>query len=342
MPKIDQQICIVIQKGHLGDAKLGCPDWDQRKIDDSYGLVRDVDRTEEARSKSKDRDRWNLQRRHAYDTGDRIDYKRHLERLKLESPDKGRASLVVGNGNLLSNLGIIGWKDGRFLRVAWEERRINSGWWYSCFYATTQGRTGIARFSFQTNPPQPAGDLAFKNGEALAWVTSGQPILWDGIVANPEDLIAETYDVRHIYRLRTTVGDKSQQEKAKAVVGDLTELWIKQLGEPFGKATRILRDFAVQRRLVVESRYFMGALGVDDDGRVYIVQRHGSISETGQTLAGLGATRGILLDQGGGVGTFYWSADPNKEKVFIFRSRDLRPERLCVLAFDVSDEWNEA
>jgi len=347
MPKIDQQICIVIQKEHVNGTALGCPEWDQKRIDNSYGLVRDPERSEEVYKKDPPGEGWKLSedKLRAYDTRDRIDYRKHLDRLRLASPAfpaKGRASLVIGNGNLLSNLGIVGWKDGRFLRVAGEDRRSSTGWWYSCFYATTKGRTGIARFSFQTNPPQPVGDLVLENDEALAWVTSGQPMLWDGVVASLEDLIAETYDVRHIYRLPTTVGDPSQRKRAKEVVGHFTRVWVEQMGEPFEHATRALHAFAVERRLVVESRYFMGALGVDDDGRVYIVQRHGSTSEVGRTLRELGATRGILLDQGAGVGTFYLSPEHCENGDFIFRARDLRPERLCVIAFDVLDKWNDA
>jgi hypothetical protein len=356
MPKIDQQISIVIEPKDLRQAVLSHPNWSQDQIDRSYGLVRDYARAQEALEsfdagkaphlgalgstlKLDPQTKCVLKPGRAYDEKSRRPYEEHVRELKQRAQDS--AWIVVGNGNLLSNLGIVGWHDGRTLRVAREERRMQIGWAYSCFWAAKSGRTGIGRFSFQDGLPRPLEEQPAGFGE-LAWVTSGQPILWDGKVARPEEVIAETYDVRHVYHLPTTVGDDPQKQRALRQVCEFTTLWVNRLGEPAAQATEALNAFAAQECLGTEDRYLMGALGADEEGRVYLVQRHGSISDVAQALRDRGAKRAILLDQGGGVGTYYRSNRHCPAGAFIFRSRDLRPERLCVIAFEVPDTWNEA
>jgi hypothetical protein len=353
MPMIDQRMSIVIRPDDLLDARLSHPDWDQVQINDSYGKIRDYRRACEARENRKDLGKiqeqgWVddeakrvLNPTNGYDESGRRLYHKHAN----HTPKEGRALLAVGNGNLLSNLGIVGWSertsneaDSRLWKVAWEDRRIDSGWEYSCFYVTEDLSTGVARFGLKGGTVQTSENIHGK----LKWVTSGQPILWDRNVANPEDLIAETYDVRHIYRLRTTVGTPSQQEQARKIVADFTHLWVDQLDRPFVKATKVLNDFAAEHRLVLENRYLMNALGVDEEGRIYIVQQQGSMAEIAQTLRDRGATRAILLDQGGSVGTFYAHWKHCEDGCFIMRSRDLRPHRLCILVFEVADRWDEA
>jgi hypothetical protein len=356
MPKIDQQISIVIEPKDMRQAVLSHPDWPQDQIDRSYGLVRDYGRAQEALDTFKTgkaphlealasalkldpQTRCVLKPGRAYDEKSRRPYEEHVRQLRQRAQDS--AWIVVGNGNLLSNVGIVGWHDGMTLRVAWEERRMQIGWAYSCFWVATSGRTGIGRFSFQDGLPRPLEDQPAGPGE-LAWVTSGQPILWDGKVARPKKVIAETYDVRHVYHLPTTVGDDSQKQRALRQVCRFTTLWVNQLLKPMAQATRVLNKFASREHLGTEDRYFMGALGADEEGRVYLVQRHGSISDVARALRDRGATRAILLDQGGGVGTYYQSDRHCPAGAFIFRSRDLRPERLCAIAFEVPDTWNEA
>jgi hypothetical protein len=97
----------------------------------------------------------------------------------------------------------------------------------------------------------------------------------------------------------------------------------------------------------IEKRYLQSAIGVDYEGNIYIVQKNGSLKEIGLTLKDMGAKRGILLDQGGSVGTFYipqvkcMSSDLSGG--FILRSRDFRTKRLCILIWELNtDIWSEA
>jgi hypothetical protein len=185
MPMIDQRMSIVIRPDDLLDARLSHPDWDQVQINDSYGKIRDYRRACEARENRKDLGKiqeqgWVddeakrvLNPTNGYDESGRRLYHKHAN----HTPKEGRALLAVGNGNLLSNLGIVGWSertsneaDSRLWKVAWEDRRIDSGWEYSCFYVTEDLSTGVARFGLKGGTVQTSEDIHGK----LKWVTSGQ------------------------------------------------------------------------------------------------------------------------------------------------------------------------
>ncbi len=378
---IQQEIRLRIPAHHILDVHLSTPDWPPDKIQGTYGLVRDYARARELREKIQsgplhcgfdnlavplDESQKHLGRPvRAYDELGRREYVEHISTCV---PLSTAGSIVaVGNGNLISNLGILGWtnQDGRhrLLKSAWEEKRIQTGWLYTCLhYDRDKKHAGIERFSFQRGRPEPACDCA--------WLTSGQPILWDGYVAQTEDLIAETYDIRHVYALRATSGSNEERRVAHRKIQEYMGVWMDVfVNEPMNSASQRLRsaarlpEFQFDRLLdagehealsgdreeqaFIEKRYLQSAVGVNAEGDIFIAQKQGSMKELGLTLSDMGATRGILLDQGGSVGTLYASRkdDMTSEMTaeFILRSRDFRPSRLCILIFELNtDTWHEA
>ena len=378
---IQQEIRLLIPAHHIVDVYLSVPNWSKGKIDGTYGLLRDYPRARELHHRIKnetlgcgfdnisislDEDKKQLAEPvYAYDTSDRHLYPEHLK--NFNSGQQSNAFLTIGNGNLISNLGIIGGviNNGKLelLKSAWEDKRIMQGWKYSClYYDRNNTRMGINRFTFSNSYPESIG--------GFSWLTSGQPILWDGIVSESEDLIAETYDIRHIYILRATSGSEEEKKKAISKIQKFMIAWMEIfVNEPQKSASKRLKAFARTPEFMfdklrdhycgrhlsidreecpfIEKRYLQSAVGVDENGNVYIVQKHGSLKELGLTLKGMGAKRAILLDQGGSVGIFYMPKVESKNSdlngKFIFRSRDFRPTRLCVLIWELNtDIWSEA
>ncbi len=378
---IQQEIRLKIPRTSISDMHLSVPDWSQEQIGHTYGLVRDYPRTQELHDRAGrgpvggysggsgipiDAAHGQLCRPvQAYDTAYRRLYRDHVGR--CISPTRRNAILAIGNGNLISNLGIVGCVvegcASRLLKAAWEEKRMARGWRYSCLtYDRRENRAGIDRFAFQHGGLQPKRDLA--------WLTSGQPILWDGGIPQTEDLIAETYDIRHIYTLRSTTGDTEERERAYHKIQEYMKVWIEVFAhesqataaerlkaaarQPEFAFDRLRRDRGEQclgedREVspFIEKRYMQSAVGVSDEGDILIVQKHGSMKEIGLTLKDMGATRGILLDQGGSVGTFYRPPAQGSESElsgdFLFRSRDLRTSRLSILILELNtDRWSEA
>jgi len=358
MPYIQQNFQLIIPANHILEAYLSCPDWDQDQINKSYGYVRDFPRAKDAKEGLPlkvgfDNAEINLNEVRQclnkpvrlYDQKSRKTYPNHISACRITlDKDKKEAVLAIGNGNLLSNLGIVGYIKGtdstRFLKTAWEDKRITNGWQYTCFHCSKNpktGKAGIEKVSFQDGKPTP--DLNHD------WIASGQPILWNGIVSNPEDLIAETYDFRHIYQLRATVGSHKETKDAYEKIQEYMSFWMDVFQDgnlTQEMAAQKLKREAYRKAFSIECRYLQNALGVDRSGNLYVVQKHGTMRDIAQTLKQMGAERAILLDQGGSVGVFYQSPKYCKEGDFITRSRDLRPTRLCILVFKVIDEWNEA
>ena len=381
MINFQQDILLKIPACHISDMHLSVPDWCQDKIEHTYGLLRDYVRARELRDRMEnsplhcgfddltimlDEGQEHLcQPIRAYDVSWRRTYPKHINACVSHRATK--CVVAIGNGNLLSNLGILGWinRDGRprLLKSAWEEKRIRSGWPYTClYYDRDRKRAGIDRFTFLSGEPEPA--------RSLAWLSSGQPILWDSRAPETEELIAETYDIRHVYILRATSGTDEERRQARRKIQEYMKLWMEVFAHgAFSSAVERLKTAARrpefrfdtlrdgeeqeplgvdrEERPFIERRYLQSAIGVNSEGDIFVVQKHGSMKELGLTLNDMGATRGILLDQGGSVGMFYASEEDLMRSGdtgrFILQSRDFRPARLSILVFELNtDAWDEA
>jgi len=381
MIDLQQEIRLRIPACHISDMHLSAPDWSPNKIENTYGLLRDYPRAKELKDRMESKplhcgfddlvialdegQGYLCQPVRAYDVSYRRTYQKHIE--ACVSHRNAESILAIGNGNLISNLGILGWvnQNGKhkLLKSTWEEKRIRAGWPYTClYYDRNQRQAGIDRFTFRSGQPEPLHNLA--------WLTSGQPILWDGCAPDTEDLIAETYDIRHIYILRTTSGSNEERKQAQYKIQEYMKAWMEVfVSESLSFASErlrsvarrpefefdALRDIEEQEALYIdreqcpfiEKRYLQSAVGVNNAGDIFIVQKHGSMKELGLTLNDMGANRGILLDQGGSVGTLYANQKTGMASEmnvrFILQSRDFRPSRLCVLIFELNtDFWHDA
>lgn len=225
MNRIDQEVRLVFAKSDIHRVHLSHPDWSQDQIRHSYGIVREFRRACHYLNQGQTqyftvREKFRLDEARRFLIADRapriyhVDsrrtYSQHI-RNAIADLKSSQAVIAIGNGNLLSNLGIAGYsrkQTGEALRlhVAWEEKRIQKDWLYSCLYCTQDGEYGIAKFNLN--------DMDAISAKNIAWLTSGQPILWGGEPAKTEDLVAETYDIRHVYKLRATVGDDAARRKA--------------------------------------------------------------------------------------------------------------------------------
>ncbi|MBI4144018.1 hypothetical protein HY486_02120 [Candidatus Woesearchaeota archaeon] len=330
----------MLRKENLHSAHLSCPDWSQEKIDCSYGVVRDYVRAKDLIKKLPlnlgfdgitvavdNAGRKLLEPVRAYDVKSRREYPAHANIVDDNVP-----CIVIGHGNLLTNLGVVGYtSDGRILKPRGEELRITRGWQYGGLYLNQENRLGIDRFCF-------CDDAMLKKG--IKWFASGLVVLWDGVVKRGEDVLSHTYDFRSIYRLRMTSGNSEEKERATVAFHNMMAVWMDAFTTSAEDANTVLSGVVSKLQLERENAYLASAVGIDDSDNLILLQCHGSIEDIGISLRRAGALRGIVLDFGGSVGTYCRS---RARSGFVMRSQDFREDRLCALVFALQrDLWDEA
>jgi len=127
-------------------------------------------------------------------------------------------------------------------------------------------------------------------GDAIEWATFGQQVLRDGAVAGMDTLVDRFYDVRHLFAFdpRTADGDRIR-----------TRIY-EGYPDRFRENVR-----AAWRGGVPRARYYHNAIGLNADA-LFIVQREGTVEEIGAALKDVGATDGLILDNGGSVACWAW------------------------------------
>ncbi len=232
--------------------------------------------------------------------------------------------LVFGTRNTFQNLGLPGWCAAKRRPLL---RRLDEPWqsWtYHAFCKLSDGQMGIEEVKFvstQSNgEPDSIVFVGSHQGEnrKVEWAIVGQPVLWDGAVPPLEQMVARTYDLRHIWHLGW---ERWQREKwcafqrHKEIHDALMTAFMTNLNKSVEDRANALKSIAEREHLAPEDRFLHSSLGVKPDGSLVVVMMHGSLRDVGCAHQSLGSQRVILLDNGGSVGVAYWS-----QKTFTDRS----------------------
>ena len=96
---------------------------------------------------------------------------------------------------------------------------------------------------------------------------------------------------------------------------------------------RAWRELGVPR-----ARYVHNAVGVNAD-ELIVVQREGTIEETGEALVSAGAVDGVILDNGGSVVCWVWWANDYRGGI-VSPTVDYRPPGTSAIVFELKGPLN--
>jgi hypothetical protein len=227
-----------------------------------------------------------------------------------------RALLAWGTRNTFQNLGLPGWHSdfrNRLLRrpdEPWED------WSYHALCKYSNRRMGIELLQFRPSGRDGAPDAVVISGHRearsdLEWVVTGQPLLWDGEIPPIALLAACTYDLRHVWHL---LWEKWQWESEPCQANhsriheSLINAFMEHLRRPLEERAAVLAFIAAREGLALSDGYLHSSLGLSRDGSsMFLIARHGSLTDLGRAHQELGSYRAILLDNGGSVGYAYWA-----------------------------------
>lgn len=340
-------LCLTISMSELQDIRLSMPGW--KRLGQSYGLVRHpIPDVVEAKD---------LKPTATVDpvTGKAVARNEGIKRYKLSPEEHLPASIVlkepddeddvvagldmvdadgyvtsrsclIGNRNLGNNYGFVAWdktKSPRCFHLLSEPILEKT---YTCLVSPSSGSPTIepVRFIADGEELLPVhADKDSKLPEDISWCTYGQQVLRSGKLVDIEDLLTQFYDIRHLFYFNLAI------DKEQALLRELSSYYSDE-----DKLRNALLDIWHAGR--PRSRYFYNAVGVGPD-RLVVIQRHGTPEELGQWLLEAGATDGVLLDNGGSVYSWLWTAgvghvDGRRRGGVVFSSPDWRPPTISCIA----------
>ena len=228
-----------------------------------------------------------------------------------ESIPAGNAVLAISCRNVLANFRCGAWVRGvtpSFLTVQHEDASRSARPYH--LLAFRNGRFSI--------------DEAFPQRSYLDkchWAISGVPIYWDGEDVT-DRMLAEMADFSHLFKL--------PRGADPSVTAESVERWrflrevVKQcLYLPRAEAARRFRD--VTAGLAVQRTYLHNCAGVTEDGKLIVIIANASLMEIAAKLADLGATRAIVLDNGGSSSIFYFRNTDVDRGVQLVAGPNFRP-----------------
>lgn len=188
---------------------------------------------------------------------------------------------------------------------------------YACLTSWRDGRLSIESLLFDRTAQTVRHAVEGRDlTDAIEWVTSGQQVLRDGVVAGMDTLFDRFYDVRHLFAF------DPRSAEGRAIRDQIYEGY----PERFRGNVR-----AVWRAGVPRARYVHNALGLSPDA-LFIVQREGTVEEIGHALKDAGAVDGIILDNGGSVACWVWWANDYAGGL-VSPTVDYRPPGTSAIAF---------
>jgi hypothetical protein len=223
----------------------------------------------------------------------KLAYDEHLSRLGLSA---GEPLLVISARNLGNNLRIIAYRRGEALMQLLGEGAETGRRPYWCLCCVDGGRLEAHRLRFDADAIGEIDGRTGNRGRAgrIQWALSGQPLLWDGRFRS-NDVLLNTYDLRHIYNTETGQGRHGARSQEGHNAADLITTLVRT------DSAAAVRQKAGQLGLRPERHYFHSAIGLDRRGDVVLVQCHGSFRRVAETLRAAGAAHAIELDEGGSV-----------------------------------------
>lgn len=323
--RIRQELLLEIPHQVLEAAILSVPEWD--KLSGRAGIVRD--RTRGALiapgRELPIRD---------FAQGVKLSYDEHLSRLGLCPNDP---LVVIGARNLGNNLRIVAYRRGKGLLQLRGEEAHKGERDYHCLCCMDAGAVEAHTLRFREK-----GQISSVDGKqdsaddaaSIQWALSGQPLLWNG-KTDLDTIILNTYDLRHIWKIRAGEGRFGAREEAGTLVEDLVTTLVES-----GDVDQVKKR-AAKLKLPRENDYFHSAIGVSQEGNLVIAQMHGSFELVADRLKKAGAIHAIELEEGGSVSTHFINKRRAQETIGesrIFASHYFRPRASALLILKVALE----
>lgn len=253
----------------------------------------------------------------------------HLEGLGFldDNGNPKRRLIMVGNRNLGNNWHCVAWHEG------WAPRRLFAlhgepitERTYTClvWWKNRGPSAETLRFDEDGGVYTTADDADVS--KEIEWATYGQQPLRDGRIIPIQEMIAEYYDLRHVFSYDENVDD------------DRREMWGIWRAYPDGFEARMLEALHAGRP---RSRYLHSSVALGHDGSVSILQRHGSPEESAYwAREALNARDCFIFDNGGSVFTWAWwllrGIDEGGERLwggYLHSAPDFRPPTISALVF---------
>jgi hypothetical protein len=243
----------------------------------------------------------------------RLTVQQHFERIFCEAglPTSGKAVMAVSCRNALSNFRCGAWVRGvtpKLLTVQDEDCSKSRRPYH--FLGFKDGRFAI--------------DEGFADTACLErfdWAVSGVPVYWDG-EAVYDRMLAEISDFSHVFKLPRGA-DPSATEESLSRWRHLQQVATECLYLPRSEAVRRIRQKT--EGMIRQDAYLHNCAGVTPEGQLVIVIANGRLERIGEQLADLGATRAIVLDNGGSSSVFYFRNGADASGVQLVGAPNFRP-----------------
>jgi hypothetical protein len=250
----------------------------------------------------------------------RVPLEQHLQRLGIvdASGKPARRAVAITNRNLGTNHGHIAWQREESPQIFKIQEDPLDRVSYSCLCAWRDGSLSIDDLRVDV----PNGRVYSAGGDRevtadLEWATAGQRILCGGHVARVEDIAHHFYDIRHVLAF------DHHREAGEAIRRGLYRDY------PASFQANIRKAWSESG--VPRARYAHNAIGLSSTEAI-IVQREGTIEEIGTALSLVGATDGIILDNGGSIACWAWWVNAYAGGI-VSPTVDYRPPGTSVIAF---------
>ena len=249
----------------------------------------------------------------------RVPIDTHLRGLGLLD-SAGRAAVravAISNRNLGTIHGHLAWQRGAAPPIFHVREDPCDYAAYSCLAVSRDGALSIEdlRFDVGHQRIRDARDDRDVSDE-IEWAVSGQRVLRGGLVTPIEDIAHQFYDIRHVLAFDT------RREDGEAIRRAI------YAGYPRGYREQVQQAW---RQGVPRARYYHNAIGLSADA-VRVVQREGTVEETGAALLDAGASDGLLLDNGGSIACWVWWANDYAGGL-VSPTVDYRPDGTSAIAF---------
>lgn len=178
----------------------------------------------------------------------------------------------------------------------------------------------------------------FPTADVLAgyfWAFSGVPILWQDNLY--QRMITECGDHAHIWRLPR--GNHPDANTATIAQWEkVHDAFRKVLHSDRESAASLINACVLTAGLAREKGYFLhNAIGVDEEGRLLQLSSMGSLEKLGIELYEMGATRAIMVDNGGSVSAWFYPKGLQSEGIPLFSLPNHRPMGTAYMFIEVDE-----
>lgn len=303
MTIFSQQTTLVIKRQELVKLFWSVPDWSQLAVEPaSKGIVRHGDLRSARGHISR-----SFKRSYSHHAGE------FLKHIGDREGETARPLLAWGSRNTQQNLGLPGWHSSRKPKLLCRPDEPAQAWEYYALLLNSgapKGETDVAleRIAFDGNRINKLATdptTSSRKSASVEWAITGQPLVWDGEASALELVVGNTYDLRHIWKLRWE--DWQDRASEHAIHRELMNAFMDGIELNATARGARLVEIADRHQLERANSYLHSSIGITADGDLVLLMKTGAIEELAAAHIELGSERAILLDNGGSVGAAYWS-----------------------------------